>query len=55
VTTFTEKELLESALDDLRADLRLVNGNPLIPSAVKSACEKTLRVLQLLIERQKNG
>ncbi|WP_162888648.1 hypothetical protein [Dechloromonas sp. HYN0024] len=48
-------EELSAALDDLRAELMGVNGNPLIPNAVKLAVGTTFLILSDLVERAKNG
>jgi hypothetical protein len=45
-------EALQSLLNDLRAQLPAVNGNPLMPGAVKAAVVTTFRILEILIEEK---
>ena len=47
-----QDELLRDKLATLRAELHGVNGNPLIPAAVKTAVGTTFEILKLLIERE---
>lgn len=46
---------LTAALDDLRCELMTMNGNPLLPQAVKMACNTTFRILSELIRRGAHG
>lgn len=44
-------EELRMLKEALVTDLLTLNGNPLVPYAVKSACANTFRILEILIER----
>lgn len=48
-------EELSAVMDDLRNDVQSLNGNLMLPSAVKFAVNNTFRVLSEVVARIQNG
>lgn len=49
------RETLQNLLEQLRGELRTINGQPLVPNAVKIAVGTTFQILEILIDEAKNG